>query len=67
MHDSISLGKRIATIPPTANKDDISNALRDFEKEMIPRATEWVHSSRMASETFARPSEADLSRAAAGK
>ena len=52
MQSAFALGKLLAEHPDASSREDISKLLRDYEQEIIPRATEWVLASRKAGVDF---------------
>jgi 2-polyprenyl-6-methoxyphenol hydroxylase-like FAD-dependent oxidoreductase len=52
MADAFALGKLLVERRDISTKEEISQLLRDYEKEMIPRATFWVLESRKSGVMF---------------
>jgi hypothetical protein len=52
MHSALSLGKTLAGRLNVSAQPQISKLLREYEQEMVPRATEWVLASRQAGLDF---------------
>lgn len=50
--DSFSLGRLIVEEVRTAANFDAQKVIREYEKEMIPRATSWVLATRAGAENF---------------
>jgi 2-polyprenyl-6-methoxyphenol hydroxylase-like FAD-dependent oxidoreductase len=52
MQSALALGRLLVENPEVSTRERISRLLRDYEREMVPRATDWVLASRHAGVDF---------------